>query len=167
MKNTGKVMEQQFRKSAKSVPGLFFYRLRDGTASFYGGTDNSQIRFQQRNIADVVMFKTPILYLLELKTHNGASLPRGKVREDNLKDLAEAAQYSNIVSGLIVDFAEKDKAFYVDSRAVKRFFESEDRKSIPISWFEQNGIAIGVKKLKVNKVYDIKAFTDQMNKQAI
>jgi len=165
--NNGKVMEQQFRKSAKKVPGLFFYRLRDGTASFYGGKEDSRIRFQQRNIADVVMFKTPVLYLLELKTHNGASLPRAKVRENNLKDLAEAAEYSNVVSGFIVDFAERGKAFYVDSRRVKQFLEDADRKSIPIAWFEQNGVRVGIQQLKVNKLYDVKTFTDEMNKKAI
>ncbi len=167
MKNAGKVMEQQFRKSAKKVPGLFFYRLRDGTASFYGGAQDNRIRFQQRNIADVVMFQTPVMYLLELKTHNGASLPLTAIRENNLKDLADAAQYSNMVSGLIVDFPERGRAYFADARAVQRFMRSQERKSIPILWFDLNGILIESRTLQVNRVYDVRGFVDQMNKKSI
>lgn len=162
MMNAGKIMEQQFRKSASRVPGLYYYRLKDGTASFYGGQQDDRIRFQASNIADAIMFRTPILYIIEMKSHRGQSLPLSKIRSDQLKGLTEASGYTNIVAGFVVDFSEKNQVYFARAAEVNFFIQGTNRASIPLAWFEQHGIRIGTKKLKVNKLYDVESFVNQM-----
>ena len=70
MKNQGKVFEENFRKSLDlNNPDLFFYRFKDGTASWGGGQQNDFIRFQAKNISDCMIFYKGNLSILELKNH--------------------------------------------------------------------------------------------------
>lgn len=152
--NAGKQFETDFRKSVPE--GVFFYRFRDGTAS-WGGGENT--RFQQSNICDCMMFNG-ILYLLELKSHKGKSLPFSAIRQNQITELSKASTYPKIIAGFIVNFRDVEKTFFVLAPKVEYFITHEERKSIPIAWFEENGVIIPQKKLRVNYRYELDRLLD-------
>jgi recombination protein U len=95
------------------------------------------------------------LYLLELKSHKGSSLPFTAIRKNQLTELSKASTYKNITAGFIINFAEKERTFFCKVDDVLYFIEHEDRKSIPISWCEEWGREIQSRKLKANYRYDL------------
>jgi recombination protein U len=155
-------MEQQWRKCAKKVDGLYYKRMNDGTATFYGGQAQEGIRFQQSSPYDLFMFKSPILFTLELKSHTGSSLPFSCIRENQMTDLLKAGAHKDIVAGFVVFFSEKDKCYFVDASQMKHAQDNGGKKSISIKECEAVGIEIGVRPLKTNVDYDVQGFVERM-----
>ena len=155
--NSGKRFENAFRNSVGDK--IFFYRFRDGTSS-WGESDLT--RFQQTNMCDCELFDGNRLFLLELKSIMGKSLPFSKIKEHQLKELNEASNYKNIVSGFIIEFSSVDRCFYISARDMKDYIENSGRKSIPISYLETNGLEIEVKKLRVNIRLNIQKFVEEV-----
>lgn len=157
--NSGKEFERQFRKSAKKNKEIFYYKLKD-SPSAWGSSSNSVLRFTNDNICDVIMFKAPILFLLELKAHTGSSLPFNCIRKNQIDGLLEASNYENIVPGVICSFTEKERCFFLDIKKLKELQDSKTRKSVPIKYFEEFGVEIEVKKLRVSMMYDVNKFVE-------
>ena len=63
--NTGKRFEADWKASVPS--GVWYLRLKDSPATFYGGAQEG-IRFSADNICDNLLFREPMLALVELKT---------------------------------------------------------------------------------------------------
>lgn len=160
--NSGKKFETNFKNSVPS--NIFFYRFRDGTSSWDKG---EMTRFQQRNICDCMMYDGQYLYLLELKSHKGASLPLSAIRENQIKDLMAASEHANVIAGLIVNFADKEETFFMPIEMASKWFNNGVRKSIPIIEFRDNCIAIKCCKKKVNYSYDINNFIMEVAKKII
>ena len=157
--NVGKKFEAQFKKS---VPDNIFYcRYKDGTANF-SGQKNENVRFQAKNICDIELYLKPLNFKLELKHHHGTSLPFSAIRENQLKELCKASCFDGIIAGFVVYFSDKEKCFFANASKVVQFKQTTERKSIPISWFEENGIKIEVIKKKVNCLYGVKEFVENM-----
>ncbi len=151
MGNAGKQFEDEIKKS---VPDdVFFYRFRDGTANFAGG-QNENVRFQQSNICDCMLYNGT-LFLLELKSHKGKSLPFSAIRQNQVVDLSKASMYGGVVAGLIINFRDAERTFFVHIGKIEYFIAHEERKSIPLMWCEENGIEIPGKKLKVHFRWDL------------
>lgn len=157
---SGKAFERQFRASCKKDPELFFYRLKDSPSSWSAGGSTS-IRFTSDNICDWILFKSPVLFLIELKSHTGSSLPFSCIRQNQIDGLLESSKYQNVMAGVICFFADKSRCFFLDIVKLKELQDSNTRKSIPIKYFEEFGIEIEVKKLKVNSVFSVDKFVDR------
>lgn len=153
MKNSGKKFEEAFRKSIGDK--IFFYRFRDGTSS-WGGNDST--RFQQTNICDCEIFDGEKLFLLELKSVIGKSLPFTNIKEHQLRELVEASKYKNIIAGFLIEFSSVNRVFYIDANKLKEYIDSGERKSIPLSQLVECGIELDVTKLRVNIRLDIDKF---------
>lgn len=157
--NEGKKFEKDFKDSMpKSV---WCYRFRDGTASW--NQDQENVRFQQTNICDFLVYANK-LWLLELKTTAGSSLPYSSLKSQRLKKsklkqqiemLETAGQHSGIVPGLVVNFRKFQKTYFVHIDKIIHYLETEDRKSIAYKWFEENGILIPQHRKKVNFTYEL------------
>lgn len=150
--NAGKQFEQDFKNSVPD--NVFYYRFRDGTAA-WGDKENT--RFQQSNMCDCMIFDGA-LYLLELKSHKGKSIPYSAIRKNQITELSKASTYKNIVAGFVANFRDVEKSFFVSAAKVEYFIAHENRKSIPLAWFEENGTQILQTKLKVHYRYDIEEF---------
>ena len=74
--NTGKKFEEDIKNSIDST--AFLYRLRDSGGSWQGGNKS---RFTPSNICDFILFKSPRMYLLELKSHKGKSIPYTAIKQ--------------------------------------------------------------------------------------
>ena len=162
MKNVGKKFEDNFRDSVSK--DIFFYRFRDSSGTFYGGNNN--LRFTPTNIADNLIFYNGCLFLNELKTHKGKSIPidcilgnkkkNGKhTKEKQIVDMYEANKHENIYCNIIVFFSDVERCFSLDIENFVFFMQDNDRKSVPIEFFETLGEEMDVTKKKTNYHYDI------------
>lgn len=165
MKNQGKTFEDNFRKSLPKTPNIFYYRLKDSAASYYGG--NEFLRFSQSNIADVFLlhtnnqFNITHLLILELKSHKGKSLPFSAIRDNQLKEMFEASRYRKVLPFLIVFFSDIERCFALPIQKVVALKQEGARKSIPLAYFEEEGTEIEVQKLRTNYRYNIEKFLEE------
>jgi len=154
---TGKRFENNFKKSVPS--DIFFYRFKDGSSAWGG---NDKVRFQSSNICDCELFDGNRLYLLELKSIKGKSIPFGNIRENQLKELSEAQKFKNIIAGIVIEFNELERAFFIDIKNVIEFMKTSDRKSIPLDYLEIEGIEIEVTKKRTNCNFNIRKLLSEV-----
>lgn len=164
MKNLGKVFEQNFRKSIPDSDKIYYYRLKDSASSYYGGNDS--LRFSQNNIADAFMFWANeymnLLLILEFKHHKGKSLPLSCIRDNQLKEMTLASKKRDVIPMLVVFFSDVEKCYSLKIEDVDIFIKNNDRKSIPLEFFEQYGIPIEVIKLRTNYKYNIEEWLNNI-----
>lgn len=157
-------MERQWRNSAIRVPGLRYQRMNDGTASFWKGQEGA--RFQMKNPFDCYMFKKPVLFELELKSHKGKNVPFSAIRDNQVKHLANVSNADiGVVAGIVAYFEDEKRCFYVDGNIALAFMNAGTRKSFPMSWFEENGTEIKVIPLRRNVMYDVDGFVNVMTER--
>ena len=169
--NAGKKFENDWKNSIPT--SVFYYRFRDGTANFNDGEiecpvckkkfKNEATRFQQKNMCDCEMFQQPTLYLLELKSTKGKSLPFKNFKENQLKELLKASRFPGIISGSIINFRDVNETYFVDIKKIDDYMAWSDRKSLPIDWCRENGVFIRQERKKVNFRYDIEGFIIKTN----
>lgn len=158
MKNAGKAFEEDIKKSVPE--GCWVYRFKDGTANFRGAK-NENVRFQAHNICDFMIMSRDNLVLLELKSHAGASIPFNCIRKNQIDEMTKI-EHPKIKTYFVLNFRDSEKTYAILSKDLKEYMESSSRKSIPISWCEENGIEIiGVKK-KVRYRYLLKDFLEKL-----
>lgn len=153
---SGKRFESNFRNSVPD--NVFFYRFRDSASTYYGGNEN--LRFSNASIADCLLFDGTTLLLCELKAHKGSSIPYSciignKTKEKQIRDLYKASTYPNVKSLLIVYFEDKNECYSISIDEFINYYQSTPRKSIPISYFKENGLFIPVTLLRSNYRLDL------------
>ena len=156
-KSVGKIFEDEIKAS---IPVDFYVeRYKDDTAGFYGVS----------NPADYRIYKYPLLFLLELKSHKGKSLPLAKIRENQIKGMLKAAKYAGICAGFLINYRDLEKTFYISVREiVAEYYEVDTRgnvkakegirKSIPVEWCEDHGEIIGQELKRVRYKYNLEKF---------
>ena len=142
-KSAGKIFEEEVKAS---IPSDFYIeRYKDDTAGFKGVA----------NPADFRIYKYPYLFLLELKSHKGKSIPLDKIRESQIKGLAKAVDYVGVFGGFLFNYRELEETYYVPVNKVQEFIIFETRKSIPVDWCRENGVRIEQRKKKVRYTYNL------------
>lgn len=145
--NEGKKFEKDFIDSAPTI-GCFTYRLKDDTSGFSG----------VRNPCDFMLFKQPHLYMLELKSHLGRSIPFGALQLYQVNSLYENSKVSGTVCGFVFNFRDFDMTVFVDAVKVYDFYKAETRKSFPLDWCLEEGIVINQTKKRTRFRYDVEQF---------
>lgn len=171
--NTGKRFEADWRDS---VPrSVWYYRLRDSPGNFYGGAQEG-VRFTADNICDCVLFKYPMLCLVELKTIDQKSIPLTKIfgdwkkekgvykKEKHIREMAAAAQHDGISAVVVIEFRPIRRTFAVSAADVLAFLAAGERKSIPWQWAAVKGIEVDQRQLKVNWRYDVAGLLARLEK---
>ncbi|MBW2003038.1 MAG: Holliday junction resolvase RecU [Deltaproteobacteria bacterium] len=157
-KNEGKKFEDDWKNSVPEW--VYYYRFRDGTANF-AGEKNENVRFQARNMCDCMLFYDGKLFLLELKSYRGKSIPFSAITGGKkLEEMSKAGTYRRIISGYVFNFRDIVKTFFVKANDVEHYIYHADRKSIPIDWTESKGVEIESRKLISRYRYDIKKFLE-------
>ena len=156
-KGIGKVFEEEIRGS---FPADFYVeRYKDDTAGFYGVS----------NPADYRLYKYPLTFLLELKTHKGKSIPLAKIRNNQIQGMYRASQHKGIYGGFILNYRDLEETYYISCGELaaeyfvlndKGEFEvnPEGRKSIPVEWCREYGTRISQHKKRVRYSYDLAEF---------
>lgn len=153
MLNEGKKFEQDFQKSIKNDEETFIYRFRDSSGAWGNG---DKTRFTPSNIADFLLVKRDKVLFLELKSVKDKRLPLTNIRISQLNGLSEI-NHKNIKAYFVVNFRSESKTYAITPKQILGFLENEERKSIPLAWFEENGILINQTKKKVRWKYDLEA----------
>lgn len=148
--NNGKIFERNFKASIP--PDVWYYRFRDSPASFGQGT---QTRFATSNICDCLLFGNKTLFLCELKSHNGKSIPFNCVRENQVEQLTAAEKFPFIVPALVIFFPDVERCFVVHINGWNNLVDASTKKSANVAEIAQAGFEVEVTKLKVNYKYDV------------
>jgi len=148
MINNGKRFEKEVKDSIP--PYCFYYRFKDGTASFGGESDN--VRFQASNMCDCLVFnsQTKFLWFIELKTHKGKSIPLSAIRQNQITELLKASMFKGINAGLIINFRDIEKCYWVHIQEIQLFIDGGTRKSISIDWCKEYGTEIVIIKKRTS-----------------
>lgn len=144
--NLGKTFEQEFKASIP--PDYYLYRLKDDTSGFYGVS----------NPCDFILFRSPNLFLVELKTHKGKSIPLTHIRDNQIQGMYKATQYEGVYGGFIINFRDLEETYYITVQDVIQFVQAGERKSIPVDWCRENGVSIAQKKKRVRSTYDLNSW---------
>lgn len=156
-KDAGKIFEQDIKASIP--PEFFVERYKDDTAGFKGVA----------NPADYRLYKYPLTFLLELKSHKGKSLPLAKIRNSQLKGMRKAIPYKGVYCGFLINYRDLEETYYITFDAlVDEYYllqmvngkleytvKPDGRKSVPVEWCRENGVRIEQKKKIVRYSYDL------------
>ena len=156
-KDAGKLFEEDIKAS---IPTDFFVeRYKDDTAGFKGVA----------NPADFRLYKNPLTFLIECKSHKGKSLPLAKIRNSQLKGMGKAANYNGVVCGFFINFRDLEETYYVSFWFLERDFyiktpkgdyevKPDGRKSVPVEWCREFGVRIPQRKKVVRYSYDFSSW---------
>ncbi len=142
-KGIGKIFEEEIKQSFPK--DFYIERYKDDTAGFHGVS----------NPADYRLYKYPLLFLLELKTHKGKSLPIEKIRPNQIQGMARAVLTKGVYGGFIINFRDLEETYYITVQDMIRYVNSTERKSIPVEWCRMNGVRIAQHKKRVRYSYDL------------
>ena len=125
----GKQFETKFKEDwFKSFPNSFLYRLPDQVSGY---------KNTSKNICDFIGFASGTLYLIECKSHKGASLPLSCISQfDSLKS---KIGIPGVRSGVILWLIEKDKVLYIPTSTLVTLKE-EGEKSVGLRHIDKYNI---------------------------
>lgn len=98
------------------------------------------------NIADFIVYKYPTMYFIELKTCQGASLPRQNISDHQLSGMFQAVSKKGIKAYVICWFYDKDVCRAFPIEYLHRIFFKEKKKSV--RYDDEKGILISGTKLR-------------------
>ena len=137
--NLGKGFENQFKFNwANSFPNGSIIRLQDQVSGY---------KETSRNICDFICYNHPKLYLIECKTHKGASLPLNNITQYD--KLVSYVGKQGIRVGVVLWLYEKDKVFYIPISTITKL-KKDGEKSVGIRHLDNYAIVeIPSRKLRV------------------
>lgn len=143
-KNIGKIFEEEIK--ASFPPDFFVERYKDDTAGFKGVC----------NPADYRVYKYPLTFLIECKSHKGKSLPFDKIRRDQIEKQANyILNYKGVYGGFLINYRDLEETYYIRAGAVLSYLSHAERKSIPVEWCRENGKRVEQTKKRVRYSYDV------------
>lgn len=156
--NLNVCLSQMLSKSNSNIDIEDIPEFTNELISIYKVVKPPKTRFQASNICDFEIFKSPYLYLLELKSTKGKSLSFSSVRDNQVKELTEASTKKDIVSGFVVNFRDVNETYFMSIDLYNQCVKTLDSKSIPIKIFRDHSYLIGQHKKQVRFSYDIATF---------
>ena len=143
MKNEGKGFEKDIKAS---ITDQFYLRLQDAG----GWSDANNTRFTPANICDCLIFASDWLYLVEMKSHKGKSIPVSCLKQlPNLLKVDKAG----VVPCFLLNFRDLEETYFIEAKQVSEGLTG--RKSISIAFCRIHGILIGQRKLRVRFRYEL------------
>lgn len=159
-KSSGKIFEDEIK--ACIPPEFFTERYKDDTAGFYGVS----------NPADFRLYRYPLTFLWELKSHKGKSIPLAKIRNSQLKGMRKASPHKGVYCGFLINYRDLEETFYITFEDLASVYyivnakgdyeiKPDGRKSIPVEWCRENGVRIEQTKKRVRYSYDLRSWLDR------
>jgi len=137
--NLGKSFEEKFKQDwIKTFPDSFIMRLYDQVSGY---------KTVSRNISDFICYKKPYFYIIECKSHAGASFPFEKlIQYDKMVSFIDIP---GIIIGVVLFLYDKDLVLFVPLKTVKKMKE-DGLKSVGVKHLDSYDILkIPSKKLRV------------------
>ena len=153
MKNEGKRFEEDFIKSLH--PETWRLRLQDAG----GWSNGNNTRFTISNPCDFIVHDGITLYMLELKSHKGKSIPFSCMKQ--AEGLFLHCGHDNVIPGFILNFRDLEETYFLKADFVWLFMQESGRKSIDIKTCRESGTLITQNKVRVRYRYN---FEDSIKK---
>lgn len=145
MKNKGKQFEKLVRQQFEAIQDVSVDRINDNVG--YAGA---------YNIADLIVYRKPYKYYLELKTIKGTSFPFCNVNKKALTDLMMQSIIPGVAAYYIIWFVDLDLTIAINCRELYDKIYVEDKKSIGVkSLHEFEYIKINGKKKRTYYEYNL------------
>lgn len=150
----GKLFEKKFKEQMDNEDDVYCLRLPDPMGGFKGLS----------NICDFIVYKYPYLYLFELKTTAGPSLPFNNISHNQLHGLKAANEKLSVIkAGFIIWFYDKDITYFTIPQTILDLQE-QGKHSIRFDYTKDVIVINGIKKKKYFE-YDWKTFFKEMTKE--
>ncbi|MBU3186503.1 hypothetical protein [Clostridium estertheticum] len=165
MVNAGKVFENSFKESIPS--NCYYLRLKDPASSF-GAQDNKTLRFSITNPFDCLLFNSPNLFTLELKSTKGTAFSfKGKtpmIKAKQIEGLSHAAKFEDIIPGFIFNMREPtNRTYFLHINNFNKFIASTEKSSInEKDIIDAGAMVIDCRLKKVKYAYRIREFIDEI-----
>jgi recombination protein U len=126
VRDRGKQFEERFRADwLKTFPQSVIIRLPDQMSGY---------KTTSRNICDFICFNDGILYLIECKSHKGASIPFECIRQYNL--MKSFVGIKGVRVGVVLWLYEKDVEYYIPTSTIETL-KKENKKSVGLKAVEE------------------------------
>jgi len=105
-------------------------------------------RFTNKKPGDFIMLWRGMGWLLECKTTASVSFPYGNIRQHQIDFLYKAHNSGN--AGILIIALRKNRKTRCWAIPIKKWGKKpDDRKSIPVEWFEEHGLELERIKFKL------------------
>ncbi|MGL5962669.1 MAG: Holliday junction resolvase RecU [Cetobacterium sp.] len=149
MKNVGKLFEEDFIKSVPSY--MFRYRFRDLPYHLTKGA-----KYEVNNNPADFLIVYDKLFILELKSCAGTSLPCSNVRGNQIEGLKKYSELYNTVSGFVINYRRYDETYFLEVCDYLRI--TSTKASIGIQDARVFGVLITQQLKRTRFSYDIESF---------
>lgn len=132
-KSRGKQFEDKFAENwNRTFPGGFLLRLHDQLSGY---------KTVSKNPCDYIAYNNGIFYMLECKSHEGASLPVTSIPQyETLLDIANKNK-RGVRVGVVVWFIEKNSVYYIPVKTIQKLLE-DNIKSVNPEKVKDKGYSI-------------------------
>jgi len=132
-KSRGKQFEDKFAENwTKTFPGGLLLRLHDQLSGY---------KTVSKNPCDYIAYNNGKFYMIECKSHKGASLPVSDIPQyETLLSIANENK-KGVRVGIVVWLIEKDKVYYVPIKTIQKIL-GDNIKSINPEKVEAKGYSI-------------------------
>jgi recombination protein U len=144
--NDGKKFEEDFRRS--TPPEVYVHRVKDA------GSDKTHLR-GVKNECDFIFYRYPWMYLLEMKSHKGKSIPFGALTAEQIEGLSEHAIRPGVKAGFVFNYRELGETYYVPAVDVAEYMCYTERQSFPVDWCRQVGRRVDQRLVRTRYRYDV------------
>lgn len=115
------------------------------------------LRFKNvKNYCDFICFSYPNLYLLELKSTKQRSLPFNNISQYQIDSLYDYSKQEGIIAGFVINFRSYNyQTFFLHAVKAYDYYHQAERKSFPLDWVKENGIALPAKLIRTRYRFDL------------
>lgn len=149
----GKQFEKDVLNSVR-FSSCYILRLKDCPGT-WNQEHTKLTQFTSSNECDFIVFVAGRLFLLELKSVGGTSLPFNRIRPAQRKGLSEAHVYNRVYSGVLLNFRKKDRTFWIPAQKIFSLEKLSGRSSVSVKDAENIGVEIHGEKKRTRWRYDI------------
>lgn len=140
----GKRFEEDFKRSVPDY--AFILRLNDSAGWRRGGNT----RFTPSNLCDFILFANGFLYLVELKSYTGKSVPAQRLT--NAEKLSKI-QKNRVIPCYVINFRDHEETYAISAGYV--CYILEEKRSVSIEDCKALGRMIGQEKKVTRWRYSI------------
>jgi recombination protein U len=159
MKKPGKQFEADFKASVPE--GWYYYRLKDGTASWNrdeAAAQAQEVRFQAKNDFDCLLYAYPRLYCIELKSCMG-SFPFKGLRKNQVRGLCRADACKGVSGLVIINYRQYGVTVAINIERLCGHINTSTKASINYKEAQAIGLVIPQEQKRVHWRYDLRALT--------
>lgn len=115
-----------------------------------------------RNICDYIVYLKPYSYYLELKSRQGNTLNFREITKNQWEGLRKIASKPGVIPGVVVNYSDHNKTYFVHINVLVYLKEKQGRKSIHINEAQELGVELLGERKRTRFNYYAKNFLENI-----